>query len=338
VQFTLDGANLGAEDTTSPYSISWNTTTSTNANHSLAAVARDAAGNKGSSPIVTVTVNNPPADTTRPTVTTTSPATDATAVSATAPIRATFSEAMNSSTITATTLVIRDGTTSVAATVAYSTGTFAATLTPSQPLVGGRVYTATITGGSSGVKDVAGNALASNYVWSFTTATSPPPSPAVTIWTPSAAPASFATSDTSSVELGLKFRADVAGTIRGVRFYKGTATTGTHTGTLWSSTGAKLATATFTGETASGWQQVAFASPIAITANTVYVVSYHSNVGRYAYTSGYFASVGVDNGPLHALKNGVSGGNGVYRYGAVAFPNLSFNSTNYWVDVVFVPQ
>ena len=114
----------------------------------------------------------------------------------------------------------------------------------------------------------------------------------------------------------------------GIRFYKGTGTTGTHTGTLWSSTGTNLATATFTGESASGWQQVAFSAPVAIAANTVYVVSYHTNVGRYAYTPAAFASAGVDNGPLHALRNGVSGGNGVYRYGAVAFPNSTFNSNN----------
>ncbi|MCI0528987.1 MAG: Ig-like domain-containing protein, partial [Nitrospira sp.] len=64
VQFKLDGANLGTEDTVSPYSISWNTTTATNASHSLTAVARDAAGNSTNSAIITVTVDNalpPPA-------------------------------------------------------------------------------------------------------------------------------------------------------------------------------------------------------------------------------------------------------------------------------------
>ena len=71
---------------------------------------------------------------------------------------------------------------------------------------------------------------------------------------------------------------------------------------------------------------------------TVYVVSYHTNVGNYAYTSAYFASVGVDKAPLHALRNGVAGGNGVFRYGASAFPASTFNSNNYWVDVVFVPH
>ena len=58
VQFKLDGTNLGAEDTTSPYSISWNTTTATNGSHSLTAVARDAAGNTTTSSAVTVTVDN----------------------------------------------------------------------------------------------------------------------------------------------------------------------------------------------------------------------------------------------------------------------------------------
>ena len=58
VQFKLDGANLGAEDTTAPYSITWNTTTATNGSHTLTAVARDAAGNTTTSAPVTVTVAN----------------------------------------------------------------------------------------------------------------------------------------------------------------------------------------------------------------------------------------------------------------------------------------
>ncbi len=69
VQFRLDGNNLGAEDTSSPYSISWNTTAASNGSHSLTAVARDAAGNRTTSAAVTVTVNNTPtADTTAPSV------------------------------------------------------------------------------------------------------------------------------------------------------------------------------------------------------------------------------------------------------------------------------
>src|SRR5437763_5348906 len=71
VQFKLDGNNLGAEDTTAPYSVSWNTTTASNASHTLTAVARDSLGMLWTSDPVTVTVLN---DTTPPPVSITSPA------------------------------------------------------------------------------------------------------------------------------------------------------------------------------------------------------------------------------------------------------------------------
>jgi hypothetical protein len=107
---------------------------------------------------------------------------------------------------------------------------------------------------------------------------------------------------------------------------------------LWTGTGTKLATATFTNETASGWQQVNFVTPVAITANTVYVASYHTNVGHYSDDENYFSGKGVDSPPLHALADGVSGFNGVYAYGSSsAFPNQGWHGSNYWVDVVFQP-
>src|SRR5712672_4287496 len=78
VQFQIDGANFGAEDTSAPYSISWNTTSASNGSHTIAAIARDAAGNRTPSATVTGTVNNapppPPPDTTPPTVRITAPA------------------------------------------------------------------------------------------------------------------------------------------------------------------------------------------------------------------------------------------------------------------------
>src|SRR5207247_1235794 len=74
VQFKLDGNNLGAEDTSAPYSVSWNTTTAGNGSHTLTAVARDAAGKRATSVAVAVTVSNgAPPDTTPPTVSITSP-------------------------------------------------------------------------------------------------------------------------------------------------------------------------------------------------------------------------------------------------------------------------
>ena len=110
--------------------------------------------------------------------------------------------------------------------------------------------------------------------------------------------------------------------------------TGAHTGSLWTSTGTLLGTVTFTNETASGWQQANFSSPIAITAGTTYVVSYHTTVGQYSANGNYFGSA-ADNAPLHGVANGVSP-NGVYVYSSsTTFPSSSYNATNYWVDVVF---
>src|SRR5450755_2586625 len=68
------------------------------------------------------------------------------------------------------------------------------------------------------------------------------------IWTPSSTPTLADSGDRSSVELGVKFRADSDGYVTGVRFYKSTANGGTHIGNLWSSAGLLLASAQFTGE------------------------------------------------------------------------------------------
>jgi hypothetical protein len=144
--------------------------------------------------------------------------------------------------------------------------------------------------------------------------------------------------DRGAVELGVKFRADSAGSITGIRFYKAATNTGTHIAHLWSRTGTLLGSATFSGESGSGWQQANFATPIPIAANTTYIASYLAPAGHYSDNSAFFAQSGVDNPPLHALANGVDGPDGVYLYTASpsgGFPTATFNSTNYWVDVVY---
>ena len=150
-------------------------------------------------------------------------------------------------------------------------------------------------------------------------------------------PATVDANDSKSTNLGVKFTSDTAGTIRGIRFYKATANAGTHVGTLWSATGQQLAQATFTGESASGWQTVKFSAPVTITAGTTYVASYLAPKGHYSTSAAGFASV-LDNPPLHGLANGTSV-NGVYAYNAATvFPTSAFNATNYWVDVLFAPS
>ena len=124
--------------------------------------------------------------------------------------------------------------------------------------------------------------------------------------------------------MGVKFKSDTNGYITGIRFYKASANTGTHIGNLWTSAGQLLASATFTNETASGWQQVNFSQPVAITKNTTYVASYFAPNGHYSQDGSYFYTTppmgtnptitNVDSPPLHALRNTNGVVNGVYSY------------------------
>ena len=101
---------------------------------------------------------------TLPTVTSTDPDTDATGVALDKQIAATFSKAMDPTTVTSSTYILQQGTTSISGFVSYSGTT--ALFTPASNLTASTKYTATIT---IGAKDLTSNALANNYVWSFTT-------------------------------------------------------------------------------------------------------------------------------------------------------------------------
>ena len=102
------------------------------------------------------------------------------------------------------------------------------------------------------------------------------------LFSPTTTPGTVTEADPGAVDLGVKFQASTNGTIVGIRFYKGPQNTGTHIGDLWSSSGTLLASATFTNETASGWQQVNFSTPVSITAGTTYIASYEAPNGEYS--------------------------------------------------------
>jgi hypothetical protein len=143
--------------------------------------------------------------------------------------------------------------------------------------------------------------------------------------------------DNSPLELGVKFQSSTGGSITGIRFYKTSLNTGTHTGSLWSASGQLLASAVFSTETATGWQQVNFSNPVAITPGTTYIASYHSS-RYYCASPGYFSQA-LTNGPLRAPSSSSTGGNGVYVYGTGGtFPTATYQASNYWVDVVFAPS
>ncbi len=257
-----------------------------------------------------------------------SPSQGATGVSPSAAVSATFDQAVD--TTSATFTVAPSGGANVAGSTGNLTATGTYTFTPTSPLAANTTYTATV----SGVKNSAGQPMASAYSWSFTTGASSGPKCPCSVFSSSSVPATVSVADPNQVELGMQFTSDVAGSVTGITFYKGPQNTGTHVGHLWTASGTLLATVTFSGETASGWQTATLSSPVSISANTTYVVSYYAPNGNYSANGAYFTSA-ADNPPLHGLVSAPGQYNGVYAYGASQFPSRTYNATNYWVDVIF---
>lgn len=247
------------------------------------------------------------------------------------PVAATFSESMDSSTIDGTNFVLEDSFGDrVAAVVGYSEITKTATVTPVVALAPDQTYTARILCAAPCPTDVVGNYLTFDESWSFTTGTWS------TIWSDSHVPLYPSYADSRPAELGVRFMSEVDGFVTGIRFYKGWGNTGTHVANLWNIDGELLASAPFVNETETGWQQIEFTTPVQISANTLYVASYHAPMGHYAADVSYFAGAGVNKWPLSAPQDEVIDGNGVFVYDeSSSFPANTHTSNNYWVDVVF---
>jgi|SRR5262245_30971206 len=268
------------------------------------------------------------------------PAPGATGVPTSVAPRATFSAKLDPRTVNFTTISLTDAAKNpVPITVSDVASDSVAALVPQGLLQPGQKYTVTLKGGIAEPHITSGYPLPSDYTWSFTTAPAPPPITTYKIWPSNPTPQNPTDISAAPTELGLKFRSDKDGLITGVRFYKGDATNGGgRLGHLWTLSGTLLSSVTFTNEKDSGWQEALFPAPIPITANTTYVVSYFAQQGHYAADNGYFdPPEGVDSGPLHALSNSEAGGNGVFLVGPQGgFPTDSFQSSNYWVDVIFI--
>jgi hypothetical protein len=188
------------------------------------------------------------------------------------------------------------------------------TVTPSQTTT----YSLSCTGA---------NGSASNSA-TITVTPPPPPPGSYSIFTTQTPAGEFTDGAGVNYELGTSFTSSVAGSITAIRFYKTANDTGTHTGHVWSSSGTQLASVTFSGETASGWQQQNLSSPLEIAANTVYTVSVNTGNTYYASTNRGLASA-ITNGPLTTIvgQNGLFGSPGAY-------PRQTWQKSNYFRDVV----
>jgi len=234
-----------------------------------------------------------------------------------------FSKPVVASTVGATVKDANGAT--VAGATSYDATTRTVTFTPSAALAGFVQYAVTLA-----ASDGLGNSVTTGRSWSFRTA-KPPATPGVcpcSLFDEDTMPTQLQDVDTAPVTLGVRFTADVGGTVTGVRFYKGVNNTGSHTGALWSSTGTLLAQGTFAGESTTGWQTLTFDQPVQITKDTQYVASYRTEVGRYSATPNAFAGADLSKPPLH-----VTSSSGAFTYNT-GFPSSS-SPTSYLVDVVF---
>ncbi|WP_162605809.1 DUF4082 domain-containing protein [Jiangella aurantiaca] len=213
----------------------------------------------------------------------------------------------------------------VAGTTTRSADNLTVTFDPTSPLAAGQTYTAR----HSGARTVEG-ATVPTSTWTFSTMPADGGCPCTLLG--SQTPAVPSAPDGAPVELGTAFIPSRDGVVTAVRFYKGQGNTGTHTGSLWNTNGERIAQVTFTDETAVGWQTATFAQPVDVDAGTTYIVSYFAPRGRYAADGKYFVNART-SGPLTAP----AGDNGRYRYDG-GFPQFSYEQTNYYVDVVFVPD
>ena len=139
--------------------------------------------------------------------------------------------------------------------------------------------------------------LAASETFNIVTSAAPPPT--FSLFNASSTPAQTCAQrrvpDRSRREVPV---VNVAGQVTALKFYRSTGDTATDILDLWSATGTKLASATFTNTAASGWQTVTLPTPVSITANTTYVASYHTT-GAYVATNNFFTSA-VTSGPLTA--------------------------------------
>jgi hypothetical protein len=205
--------------------------------------------------------------------------------------------------------------TSMPGTVSYDAPTATVTWTPVQPLESG-VYTAKVSPAIRG----EGGGSQPGTTWSFSAIKCP-----CSLFTNAQSPA---LQPRGTYELGVRVVSDSAGTINALRYFKAATETGSHVGSIWTADGTRIAQVTFSNETASGWQTQQLVTPVRLQPGTVYTLSVNANTAFAQSINGLASSVSS------GLFRTADGANGVFSTSVGAFPNESYQSSNYFVDDV----
>lgn len=164
-----------------------------------------------------------------------------------------------------------------------------------------------------------------------------------------AVPPGFSDEPGVNYTLGFKAASSVPGSIVGLRYYKHPDLDGAaRQGGVWGvgADSGPLGTLTFAGESASGWQEQLFAAPIAVAADTPFIIGVYFPDAYYGFQAGALAAADITNGPLTVFQSGTlegppgQNGNGLFAdgVGALTRPNETFGSTLYFVDFLFQPD
>ncbi|WP_204913053.1 DUF4082 domain-containing protein [Microlunatus spumicola] len=261
-----------------------------------------------------------PSATARPSVTSTSPGDGARSVPVDDHLQVRFSTAIQPGSATIKVVRTSDGEAVPGTAGTESQGT-TATFVPSANLAPGTKYTMTVSDAIA----TDGPKMSGSVSVSFTT--SGAAACPCSLMETTTRPVQSDGGDGDPVTLGMKFTPTTSGFVKGLRYWRDASNTGTHTGTLYSASGQKLATLTFD-DSGTGWQTADFSANVPVTAGTTYVAAYFAPKGHYAADLNYFANP-VVNTPLASVDPG-----SVYVYGD-GFPDHSYANSNYYVDVVF---
>lgn len=255
-----------------------------------------------------------------PKVTSTSPGDKAVSVPVTAHVVVSFDSTVQAGSTAVAMKRTGDDSPIAGSLATESTGT-SVTFVPAGALDPGTEYSLTI----SGAKSIGGTPMTAPVTIKLRT--SGAEACPCSLMESTTTPAFSDAGDRDATTLGVKFTSSVNGYVKGLRYYRDAANTGTHVGKLWAGDGTELSSVTFE-DSGTGWQQASFSSPVEVTAGTTYVAGYYAPNGHYSADVGAFSQPMV-NTPLASVGSG-----SVYRYGS-GFPDQTFMGTNYYVDVLF---